>query len=596
MNRFFAAVARKRASGGAPPSGTPVDWLIIPDGTTDALVTAAHVNDNRVGGFSLFADFGVVKEADHTFHKPSGPARRVPVTVGGTSYDGSSGGFYLHDFDVAQASPGTPMYDQWGANALGTFDKMSISVLLKLDMDGQQVGGADGAGVSFDKILTYWEGSYASIQINQAQETQPTLVRTEGLNGIGETRRSRNGSIPRGEWLSFNMLVDTTAGTSEVAVLNMAGELLTSAVREFNFTGPLTSLWFQDYLLGVNATNGSVSQGMLAVDTTNAAFPHEDIVTFPPPEDLVLIQSGIDELKLNFHSAAQRVTIQLHDGTSWTDLETNWIQDNDNVAAPFYYDLTDYLIPAIDGLTYKVRIKGHVGSSESAWSSESSSVTVNNAAFPKALDTFESYTAVTYLSSQTNWAGKSTDGSTTTSGLVRVDDDGHKSLQPTGGNDGVNPYHQVAYRTDSWAADHTSEVLISRLGSSNGDWTGVGAACRVQSGATSWYSVIVYQLFDSTTVVQLYKVIAGAVTPIGSPITTPIVKGDRIRIRPSGTGSATRLDVETNLAGAGFTTLLSAVDPGTYLDGGVPAATEFGLFGGSMTNILAVGEWRGYEP
>ena len=153
----------------------------------------------------------------------------------------------------------------------------------------------------------------------------------------------------------------------------------------------------------------------------------------------------------------------------------------------------------------------------------------------------------------------------------------------------------ATYYNQTFSADQRAEILIGYVGST-GDWERIGAAVRIQSGADTYYDVVVETVYSATTVLVLRKVIAGTATVIQTS-TTPIAAGDRIAIEASGTGSATRLKVQTNLASAGWTDIWTNQDPAsTYIDGGRPGLSAYTQFGGSpLGNSVTVEEWTGAD-
>lgn len=153
----------------------------------------------------------------------------------------------------------------------------------------------------------------------------------------------------------------------------------------------------------------------------------------------------------------------------------------------------------------------------------------------------------------------------------------------------------AVYYNSTFSANQRAEVLIGYTGNT-GDYERIGPAVRIQAGADTYYDVVVETPYTATTNLVLRKVIAGTATTIQTS-TTPISAGDRVAIEANGTGSSTRLKVQTNLAAAGWMDIWTNQDPAsTYIDGGFPGMSGYTQFGGSGSmNSVTVEEWTGSD-
>jgi hypothetical protein len=183
-----------------------------------------------------------------------------------------------------------------------------------------------------------------------------------------------------------------------------------------------------------------------------------------------------------------------------------------------------------------------------------------------ASDDFSSQSAFTDLGDDADWEAE--DGVITVlSGAVVVSNDASNCV-----------YRWV---NNSFNADQYSEVTLSTVGTLDR----FGAAVRIQDAATCY--AVAYD--ESATTLRLETMSAGTLSNI-TTTTKNYSNGVKLRIRASGAGTATRLNVWED-TGSGWVQVWTDQNPAVDIDGGRPGLYSISNSNNTRCTLWAGGDW-----
>jgi len=139
----------------------------------------------------------------------------------------------------------------------------------------------------------------------------------------------------------------------------------------------------------------------------------------------------------------------------------------------------------------------------------------------------------------------------------------------------------AGYRWDTGAdsLDQRVECEVTTLdGAGN-----IGPAVRCQTGAVSYYA-----LYITATTLYLYEWNAGSASEVTNLVVTTSV-GDLVALIVTGSGAATRLNVEMD-TGGGWANVISDANPATDLGAG-----KGGIAGFGDTQTVGLDNWYWYD-
>lgn len=558
------------AGGGSPPLETvAVDQLLDLSGAvTDAIVDLAALAAGSKGAdVGTWEYDGVSDPLLHTRVSNASITPRRAILCDGVTYLGPAlRGWY---FDLTEGAAGSDPVEGFRNVPSAGKTNFAVTAWCKFNTTGDN-WAIDWIGV--------WSGSkYAVAQqrILSGESGTQGYINAHGQVG-GSTTRGIRIPIVADTWYEITVLHNATAAKAQVVILDATTGAFIGASEcssDINISDVVLGI-FHDYPVHTGAA-GSATFVAPVFDWTNHALPLLPF-TLPAPTDVSAEQTDPDEITLSFKSGGLSFKIERYHSGSWTTLETAWtgarLQTDTTATAWPYVDGT-----VTDGETYKYRVTANVGSHASAASSETADVTVDNAAFPNAVETFNGFTNNQALNVAGTWTYRH----------------GTWVVQVSAGNGSV--YMSTAGGTTSaayWTAhagsqDHRVEWTHNVAAA----YPKIGGAVRIQAAEKAWYDVVV----DNARV-RLRKVADSAGTP--TPTTIQEILHSVSGIDPvtttfalsvTGSGAATRLTVQVD-EGAGWTDLMASVDPGTYLGSGYYGIGAVGNDPGTKIDV-----WRAYE-
>lgn len=254
-------------------------------------------------------------------------------------------------------------------------EDLSITALVYLNSE------ADASAQSNQDILQILSGNYAILQHDVLAADSARYVKAHGQTTVTDTAGLLV-PVEADTLYQVTLRHSTTDGFAQIVIQDAASGALVGASEAELTGGEITLFQTSDYL---DFYGGNYQIFLLGFDWTNAALPIDQNFSVPSPTSLDLNQTGDTELTLTFVAYGLRMTIERHNGTSWSTVASNQqaylYADTLAVGASTYVDNT-----VSSGTTYKYRITTSIGSYTSAVSAESNSVTV---ATPTWQDTFD---------------------------------------------------------------------------------------------------------------------------------------------------------------------------------------------------------------
>lgn len=565
--------ARVASFGPSIPTVTPidVDFIVSPTGTLAAAVTTGVLDASMLGTLPSAWAWSLVGTTQHTT-LAAGFTESVPTPwriPSGATYTTASR-VLLWDLAAGIAGGGT-LYA--GAKYSTASNYLSSDATFAGLIKFTASAGA-GAAVTYEWMTTEGtDGNYASAQFNKP---------TSG-GGNGTFRVEIGNGTNRGKDITVQSLTDVyywclrynkTSGKGELCLVDLTTRKIVG-VSEYLITLPaLADFQVRDYALTANGV-GYHTLGEYAVALgVNAVFPLALNITVDAPTAAASTQTGVSEITATWTSTCARFKVEFstNAGSSWsTATSSTLITGSTN--SYIHSSLTD-------GLTYTYRITALVGDTLiSSTSSASTGTLVNNSAFPKASDNFDSLSGGNPLNGQSSWVCATND-----------------FLVLAGANKVVQCYsvatRKAAYWNATWAANQRTEVQIGATADPAYDLS-IGGAVRVDAGLANWYEVVLVYVGGATKL-QLRRTNTGASTKIGSDLSVTLTASDWFSIDVTGTGGAIALKVQKNVGGAGWVDVITGVSPGgTAIDSGRPGLGGFSKFGADSTITLTY--WKGYE-
>lgn len=557
----FSATAITNGSE-VEPTGVPLNALQTFEAGSDGdPITPALLNASETGDAWTWT--ANRNPAAHSYIETTGKRNYAvgEVTVEGSAVSGTGTRCLKQDHAEAASENLTPIYDAFNGAPPEDITKLVISGFIYLGASGASSHTHDHIKVNGSPYIVLQQ------QLGSGGGTAGK-VHVETQHNGGSTHRSISLDMDVGLY-HYELWWNTDNGdmgvifrdASDLSVFVGCTYVLSNDASGF----PLTNVVIQDYLTPESGytLHDEFGRTWKVGDFATPLFP----VTIPAPSSVTLAQTLASTVALTFddNNAKGTYKIEIHDGVSWTTLETAFESYDLALLSGVY--TKDSLV---DGTTYKMRVTSQMGDASST-AVESNTVTINNGSAPLAQDNFDSYGDGTDLGDAANWT------KATSNDLTVFNPAGSGTI----GQGGGSAQNLVYWSADVFSADQRSEATVTAVG---GGFERVGVAVRIQSGAATGYGLSV-----SGSEICLFSVVAGTRATIIEDLSASVSAGHKIALEATGSGTSTRLNVQID-TGSGWVTKWSNQNPAADIDGGQP-----GLCGDYFNGAGRVDDWKGFE-
>jgi hypothetical protein len=381
---------------------------------------------------------------------------------------------------------------------------------------------------------------------------------------------------------------NVTAGRIEAMVIDLSTrKVIGESIYTVTLAG-MVDFSIRDYLINGNSPGGVHELGIMGVAKgVRAVMPLATDITIDPVTSLSGSQTAVNQITVIWTSYLCKFMVEVSvNGGAYSTLDSELlVLTGTNSNSKVHTGLTD-------GSTYTYRVTALAGDSLQSTTVTSSGVLVDNNSFPTATDDFNGFTGGDNVPAVSALWDSRTQGS----GVATILKPASNGSVYAGGNGGQPTNVCAVYRTDTWNSDQMSEVEIVNNTPDTGTGNKCGAMVRCQAGANTWYDLVC--ITDGTDQILVRSSNAGTFANIATPINQTVAVGEKLRIKATGAGTATRIVCELYTGGV-WTSLFNSVavplDPTVDIDNGTPGFIMQTGFGGSGSNTIRVDNWKGWN-